>query len=75
MPKYPLLFSLPCLFKNVYSILTYATPWARATKNVKKPQGRTSRKKNVTWAPNEFFEFLNVRPFSPGHPLCRIQYG
>ena len=26
-------------------------------------------KKNVTLGPKKLFEFLNVRPFSPGHPL------
>ena len=50
------------------------TPWARVTKNVKKRQVKKdehleNNKKNVTWGSNEFFEFLNVRSFSPEHPL------
>ena len=47
-----------------------ATPWATATKNVKKPPGKKGQTfRNVTWTQSDIFDFLNVRPFSPGHLL------
>ena len=48
------------------------TPWAIATKNVKKPLGEKDehlKYQNVTWTQSDLFDFLNVHPFSARHLL------
>ena len=49
----------------------YGTPWATATKNVKKPPDKKGRTfiKIVIWTISDISDFLNVCPFSPDHPL------
>ena len=49
----------------------YGTPWATATKNVKKPPDKKGRTfiKIVIWTISDISDFLNVCPFSPEHPL------
>ena len=44
-------------------------PWARTTKNVKKPLGEKGRTFRKSMGPCKTFDFLNVCLFSPRHPL------
>ena len=56
----------------MHVVLNAAAPWATATKNVKKPLWKKDEhleNPNVTWTQSDIFEFLNICPFSPGHPL------
>ena len=51
------------------SIITYVlyityTYWTLVDARVKKDEHFENKKKNVTWTPNNIFDFLNFHPFS-----------